>query len=203
MVNKSVFWIFLAFFFWADWLLNERLPEKLYAEELCDIPLETAVLTPPPIIMFVLDNSSSMNVEFATLESQGLFNNAYYLFPDSTYLPAVDHYFGSGKDLKPEERFAWRSQWAEYNFIYYSPKRNYDPWPSTNQYTFLPADLHYPLSDPTISETGAVKMSLAATFFTISSNTGRFDVPNAHYFTFMDANGNGTREENEMIFLVC
>ena len=92
-----------------------------------DVPANAAVKPAPPLIMFLLDDSGSMDWEFMTSEDDQRFNGDGYVFPcnviektyaDSTY-PA----------LTTAERRLWKSQWSGYNRIYFNPTVTYTPWP--------------------------------------------------------------------------
>ena len=174
-----------------------------HAVDISDVPLESALITPPPILMFVLDNSASMNLEFMTDAPQGLLNGACYLFPDSAYQPAPDHLLGRNHALTVEDRRLWQSQWAGYNRLYYSPQWHYAPWPSTPTNFFAPADMQQPASDPLHQGPGGVHMRLALPFFSmLVGGVTTVTVPNAHYFTYYDADGNGRLDPDESIYLV-
>ena len=88
-----------------------------------DIPLDTTLQAAPANIMFILDDSGSMNWEFMTLESQGTFDGEYYLFDGHSTWSTL----GSGGG---DARAKWQSQWHEYNKIYYNPATTYVPWPT-------------------------------------------------------------------------
>lgn len=92
-----------------------------------DVPANAAVKPAPPLIMFLLDDSGSMDWEFMTSEDNQRFNGDGYVFPcnviqktysDSDY-PA----------LSLAERRLWKSQWFGYNRIYFNPSVTYTPWP--------------------------------------------------------------------------
>ena len=174
------------------------------ALDISDVPLESALVTPPPILMFVLDNSASMNLEFMTDAPQGLFKGAYYLFPDSAYQPAPDHLLGNNHALSAADRRSWRSQWAGDNRLYYSPQWHYEPWPSTPATIFPQADMQQPASDPVHQGHGDVRMHLALPFFSVQvGGVASVTVPNAHYFTCYDADGNGRLDPDDTIYLVA
>ncbi|MCI5160557.1 MAG: hypothetical protein D3917_00735, partial [Candidatus Electrothrix sp. AX5] len=84
--------------------------------------METRVTSPPPNIMFVLDNSGSMDWSFMTPETDGKFNKAEYLWSMSDNV--------SGNISKEEE---WQARWAGYNRLYYNPSTSYEPWPRWNK----------------------------------------------------------------------
>lgn len=91
------------------------------ADFLSDEPMETKVQTAPPNVVFVLDNSGSMDWEFIA-EDDGLFHNDYYL-----YSPGDNAY--TGEVLDGGRKLEWLSQWSEYNKIFYNPHSSYEPWP--------------------------------------------------------------------------
>jgi hypothetical protein len=91
--------------------------------DISDSPMETKVQSAPPLIMFVIDDSGSMDWEVMTSEDEGLFSNQYYVFPQTdpnSYL---------GKILSGTDRLKWKSQWSGYNKIFYNPHSTYRPWP--------------------------------------------------------------------------
>ncbi len=177
-------------------------PTVVYAIDISDMPLETAIVAAPPIVMIVYDNSGSMDMEFMTDEFQGLFKGAYYLFPDSAYKPRPDHEYGFGHALSALDRRRWRSQWAGYNHIYYSPNGHYHPWPATKRHVFHDADLNHPLSDPGQDSGPGPSVQMAANFFSIRSGAEDINVLNAHYFTHHDTDGNGVWNAGETVYLV-
>jgi type IV pilus assembly protein PilY1 len=174
-----------------------------HALDISDTPLETALVTPPPILMFVLDNSTSMNLEFMTDAPQGLFNADCYLFPDAGYQPSPDHLLGPGHALSVADRRLWRSQWAGYNRLYYSPQWHYAPWPSTQRNIFAAADPQRPASDPVRHGHHDARMHLASPFFSVQIDSALVTISNAHYFTYYDADGNGRLDTDEQIYLVA
>ncbi|MBF0450178.1 MAG: hypothetical protein HQK75_05710 [Candidatus Magnetomorum sp.] len=95
-----------------------------------DIPLETLASPAPPLIMFVLDDSGSMDQDIMTEEEAGDFHvdsgNSYwyvYYAPDNT----MSHIQENAPQW--EDKLYYRSQWYEYNKVFYKPSLTYDPWP--------------------------------------------------------------------------
>lgn len=103
--------------------------------DLNDIPLDTLQQEAPGIVMFVIDDSGSMDWEFICQGStDGKFNgNIEYLFADPG-----DMVYGSGSsngtilETYNNGQYAnyWKSQWAGHNRLYYDPSQTYDPWPT-------------------------------------------------------------------------
>lgn len=111
-----------------------------------DIPLDAWYRSAPANVMFVLDDSGSMDWEFMTTAGDGLFDNYYrYVFDD----PGDNLY---GRVLPNDRRMKWKSQWAGYNKLYYDPAVTYDPWPNhvagDAAPTLAPADPDTPRSHP-------------------------------------------------------
>lgn len=92
------------------WLLV--LPCQAVAVDLSNDPMESKIKSPPPNVMFLLDNSGSMDWEYMTPEQDGQFNGESYLF--------------SG--LSGTQKIMWKSRWSGYNAIYYNTHSTYLPW---------------------------------------------------------------------------
>ncbi len=90
---------------------------------IADVPLDTRIRPQPAVIMFVLDDSGSMDWEFMTEESNGVFGDNYYLFDTSDNVYSYNSYGIISGDEKRE----WKSQWADYNKMYYNPDVTYNP----------------------------------------------------------------------------
>ena len=119
-----------------------------HAIDISDNPMETQVQSAAANIMFVLDNSGSMDWEFMTSSTDGKFEgNIEYLFddPGDNNYPAWD---GNGTILTGANRGKWKSQWSGYNKVFYDPSMVYLPWPQTSSYAFIDADISTPMSNP-------------------------------------------------------
>jgi len=106
--------------------------------DISNIPLDTQVKAAPANIMFVLDDSGSMDWEFITDDADGLFEGYYYYPFDN---PGDNKY--SGGILPRSKRGKWQSQASGYNKMYYDPTVTYDPWPNMSN-----ADTVAPRSNP-------------------------------------------------------
>ncbi len=187
------------FLFLAIWLMTS----PAAAVDISDIPLDSQIAAPPPLLMFVWDDSDSMDREFMTDEPNGLFNHRYYLFPDAAYTPAPDHNDGLHRDLGAAQRFMWRSQWQGYNHLYFNPSRDYAPWPDTAHIRFSQADPDRPFSDPLHTAATDARLRLSAEFFSVRIGSQTISIPNAHYFTIADDNGNQRQDAGERVYLVA
>ena len=95
---------------------NDSCGSEVTCVEISDDPLNTAIDPAAPTIMFVLDDSGSMDWEFlCDGTNQGKFDDGNsYLFISA---------------FTEAERKQWKSQWSEYNHMYYDPTVTYTPWP--------------------------------------------------------------------------
>jgi hypothetical protein len=97
--------------------------------EPAEVPLESQVEAAAPMIMFVYDDSGSMNWEFITDEDGGTFRGNYAVFPSSQDGYSNDNLYGNYYDLEGLERHLWQSRWNGYNRLYFNPSVDYKPWP--------------------------------------------------------------------------
>ena len=99
--------------------------------DLADIPLDALEQAAPGLIMFVLDDSGSMDWSTMTPptsgESSGTFDGMEYVFHN----PGDDVY-GTREHIEDFDthRMMWMSQWSGYNGMYYNPGTEYTPWPT-------------------------------------------------------------------------
>lgn len=137
-----------------------------------NFPLDIQTRPAPPNIMFVLDDSGSMDWEFMTTESDGIFSGNYYIFND----PGDNVY--DNRILDSGERAMWKSQWSNYNKLYYDPSVDYEVWPE-----ITPDDLSSSLHVRSHPGNTTHTLNLSSTFTTIDSVT----IPNAHYYVEVDS----------------
>ncbi len=150
--------------------------------DISDAPMEVLRDTAPPILIFLLDNSGSMNCELMTDEPYGLYQGKCLLFHASDDAAPNGSTDDSGLALTHQHRLAWKTQWAGYNRIYYSPHRAYAPWPATQKFPYTDADMQRPISDPARGAGSPDRTSLAGTFFVLTGGASEIRVLNAHYF---------------------
>jgi type IV pilus assembly protein PilY1 len=94
--------------------------------DISSVPLSAIKRAAPPLIMFVLDDSGSMDWEFLTAEADGKFQEYEYVFDD----PGDNVFAGTEYILSGIERMQWKSQWSGCNRLYYDPTVTYGPWPT-------------------------------------------------------------------------
>jgi len=133
------------------------LPAGSVCLDIAEYPLDAEFVSAPPNIMFLLDDSGSMDFQTMTTEGQdGSFQGYEYIMDDT----GDNTYSGPDRMMPTRMRALWKSQWKEKNTIYYNPSVTYDPWP-----TMSDADLDYPKSNPIASNT----YSLDDTYLTLYS----------------------------------
>ena len=166
-------------------------PHAAAGIDLSDTPMFTRILPPPANIMFLLDDSGSMNFEIlVTGQFDGSFPNPNktasdlaidphgfcYLFDDvgdNVYKSSSqpDWYAGI------EGRQLWQTQFYQTNAMFYNPNMNYTPWPSYGSVTFTNADEDTPRSHPV---NGSYTLNLGETSYTV----GTVNVPHSRYVVF-------------------
>jgi len=170
----KIFMVFMGIF-----LVAIVLPSYVQSIDISDEPLEVKILSAPPNIMFVLDNSGSMDWEFMTDDADGKFEgDIEYLFNDpgdNNYKPPDSN----GTILSEADRGKWKSQWAGLNKIFYNPAVDYHPWPTKPN-----ASTNTPLSNP---NNATPTFDLTAQYVLI----GTISIKNAHYYVWDDADDDG------------
>ncbi len=131
--------------------------------DISDIPMETKVQAAPANVIFVLDNSGSMDWEFMTNEGDGLYGSKYYLYPDSAFINGQDRAYSSSNILDSTRQREWKSQWAGYNKIFFDPNALYAPWPKKTD-----ADMSQPWSNPNNIGGTSSKFNMAGEYFSIT-----------------------------------
>jgi len=174
----------------CDGLSNTTTPVDPDCQDLAlaDVPLETQLQAAPANIMFVLDNSGSMDWEFSTTEPNGLFEWEYYIFDD----PGDNAYWGQILDTTQRQKY--RSQWSGYNRMYYNPTVEYITWPLGDGTRFADADPDFPRSNP---ESAVHTLDMSDNFVAMAG----VNIINAHYFTWNDTNSD-TIVDNGEIYLI-
>ena len=147
----------------------------LEAFNITDFPLDIQTRPAPPNIMFVLDDSGSMDWEYMTPEVGGQFNNGYYVYAPADYVGgSADNAYNETNNSKA----MWQSQWSGYNKMFYSPTVDYTHWPTLTDAAVPPTATR---SHPYASNTRFAKtMLLSGTFTTINSVA----IPRAHYYVY-------------------
>jgi len=149
--------VFLSIMLLADNVL------AVCAVDISDTPMETKIKSAPANIMFVIDNSGSMDWEFMTTENDGLYQGKYYIYPDAAYINSNDRVYGTGHDLGGKN-IQWKSQWSGYNRIFYNPNAFYSPWPTMSN-----ADTSHPWSNPNNNSAGDSQFNMNGEFYSVGA----------------------------------
>lgn len=171
----------------------------LFALDISQAPIEQMVQKAPPIVMFVLDDSGSMDFEFMTPQGEGKFNGEYYLFPYNGYSTnhADNSYQSTAYYLPSGDSRQWMSRFYKYNTIYYNPAVKYEPWVN-----YRNANISNPKSHPLKSYTyNLYSTSNSLTIDVEGTNTDAI-ITQAHYYTFNDSNKNKKIDSGEALYLV-
>jgi len=140
--------------------------------DIADSPLETRISGASPNIMFVIDDSESMDWEFLTDDDDGMWwldnKSNVYLFDTEDNISLGYQLGGTGSQEDLEDRKRWKSQCFLYNKVYYNPESEYEPWEN-----MLDADPNTPLVHP--KNTGAYTnptFDLDAVYFSMGAADG-------------------------------
>ena len=121
-----------------------------------DVPLDAKLRPKPASIMFVLDDSGSMDWEFITSEGDGKYSGRYYVYSYPSAARAYGDY--SLQDDGGDDE--WPSQCSEYNKMFYNPTVEYKPWP-----TFTGSNPSSQLPAPSGSQAGSADGQAHANIF--------------------------------------
>jgi type IV pilus assembly protein PilY1 len=165
------------------------------AIDIADEPMMAVIKPAPANIMLLLDDSSSMTFEVLTTDYyEGRFPNPEedekdgygYVFDDDDHHAAEDaiRYMGSAG------RKFWKSQFHEYNVIYYNPQVTYTPWPGYGGRSFPSADQEFPKRHPLKKIAGAIDLdgeSFSVNLEIDALPDDILQVKHAHYFQKTDS----------------
>ena len=142
-------------------LLYFEPPVAAQCVDISDTPMDTKIQSAPSNIMFVLDDSGSMDWEYMVEgAADGKFQgNIEYVFDD----PGDNVYKSEDNStiLSGSERGKWKAQWSGHNRLYFNPKSHYQPWPGMSN-----ADTSNPRSNPNNS---SPTFDLTAEYFSIQT----------------------------------
>jgi type IV pilus assembly protein PilY1 len=101
--------------------------------DISDVPLESMEQAAPGMIMFVIDDSGSMDFSMmcppSANETDGVFDENYYIFHNAGDNAYSGAYYSQALQDNPSDLMMWKSQWSGYNGMYYDPTSKYTPWP--------------------------------------------------------------------------
>jgi type IV pilus assembly protein PilY1 len=182
----------------AHFVQTEPPPPLDECVDIADVPLDAQFVSAPPNIMLLMDDSGSMSFEILVPDyPQGKYmDSGYYvfdnpggsLFGEFDFCPGCHVYDYDGQYIlkRGGTRLHWKTQWSDYNKVYYDPNLDYQPWPSTTG-TLGAADpdqpLAHPLYDPATSSDG-YRFDLSGSFDTIGITAGEVIADNQNDAVF-------------------
>ena len=100
--------------------------------DISDNPLDSIFQAAPANIIFLLDDSGSMDFEVMTPETDTEFYIPGQLVTNKRYVfdNPGDNTYHLNYHIMGTARQHWKSQWAGYNKMYYDPLATYNPWPN-------------------------------------------------------------------------
>lgn len=157
-----------------------------------------------PNILFMLDDSGSMDWGLMTEEDSGIMilGCAYYYpqpAPDNDYfwvVPTEEELANQG--VAAPYGGAWRAWNRDYNRLYYDPRISYTPWPGENSTGALyqNANPAAALYDPYVPASGSIDLTATTSYQTdyCAGGLGTFTVNDyyaARYYEWSDTDNNG------------
>ena len=134
--------------------------------EIDDMPLDIQIDSSPPNLLFMIDDSGSMDWEFSTTYLDGKLHEDNSNNPDEiSYLyDSPENFYSGGSNGEVLEiggegdRGQWRATWRGFNKLYYGPKTDYKPWVAADGVgtndppdgRMPPADMDNPKFHPTV-----------------------------------------------------
>ncbi|MBU4133586.1 MAG: PQQ-binding-like beta-propeller repeat protein [Proteobacteria bacterium] len=147
--------------------------------DIADTPLSSQIQAAPANVMFILDDSGSMDWEMMTNESDGIFNvgssDYAYVFNMADNKASSTGTVALSGDYKQY----WKSQFYIYNKMYYNPSSEYVPWPNKTNASPTSARSNPQSSSNTLDMTSQYALD------------GSLSIKNAHYYVWYDADGDG------------
>ncbi|WP_024334943.1 PilC/PilY family type IV pilus protein [Desulfotignum balticum] len=147
--------------------------------DIADTPLSCQIQAAPANVMFILDDSGSMDWEIMTNESDGLFNIGSYEFAYVFNMGDNEEYSTGTDELSGDYKRYWKSQFHGYNKMYYNPTTVYKPWPNK------------PDASPTAARSNPQNSGNTLNLTSQYTSDGSLSIKNAHYYVWVDADGDG------------
>ena len=186
-MKRNIYMIGTILLFLLVFLSNIALALETMPNE----PLITTIHHAPANIHFVMDDSGSMDWEFMTTDSDGLYYASgwrYYVYYENSYgyYDNVDNNYSS-YHVAPKDH--WKPRYHGYNRLFYNPAVTYTPWKGKD----INGD-DYGDIDPTSAPSDPYRPTSYTRNLTIGEN--------ASWWVWYDANGNGDKDPNEMYKVV-
>jgi len=142
-------------------------PSASDCKEISDVPLAVGIRGAPANIMFLLDDSGSMEAEIMLPGSQ----DSNYLVDGLWYRNVFDDPGDTIYDdeilIRGSTRLHWKTQWYGFNKTYYNPAITYEPWSTADGGQFPQANPNTPRSHPVKNSTPGT-LSMSGSYDTVS-----------------------------------
>ena len=168
------------------------------AIEIPNTPLSVIVETPPPIIMFLIDDSTSMNDSILAVPENNALSGYHYVFkdPENHVLSSLTH---PHVIIPPENSQSWQARCCVTNRMYYDPGKKYDPWPHWQSLLSHANDIKQANPDcPKYHPMKSACQNLDDSYLV----TDNFTLSFSHYFVFHDKNANDQLDDDETLILI-
>ena len=167
------------------------------AIEIPNTPLSVMVQSPPPVIMFLIDDSTSMNDSILAAPDNNVLSGHHYVFNDPE-----NHVLSSLTNLHtvipPEKPQSWQARCCITNHMYYDPRKTYDPWPHWQSILQnMPDKKHANPDCPLYHPMKPGCQNLDDSYIA----TDDFKLSFSHFFMFEDDNSNEKLDTEEQLIL--
>jgi len=161
--------------------------------EIPDTPLSVLIQSPPPVLMLLIDDSTSMNASIMADSEHTILSSHYYVFDDPKN-HVLTSLTTSQAVIPPDKPESWQARCYQHNHMYYHPQKKYLPWPHWRSVLDEPgsmdADINCPRYHP-----------MKSACFDLNEIYGD-NISNAHFFWIDDINENNIRDTNEKLLLI-
>jgi outer membrane protein assembly factor BamB len=168
------------------------------ALDIPDTPLPVMVQSPPPVIMLLIDDSTSMNDSILAESDNAFLSGYHYVFndPDNHVLSSLTN---TRTVISPQAHQSWQARCCMTNRMYYDPRKIYHPWPHWEVFFQNTSDAKDADPDcPAYYPMNASCQNLNDAYFTKDS----FKLSFSHYFMFEDNNTNEQLDAEEQLILI-
>ena len=151
-------------------------------------PLVTTIKHAPANIHFLIDDSGSMDWEFMTSESNGLYSGKYYVYYEDGS-GNYDNVDNNNSEIFVAGKNHWKPRYPGYNKLFYNPAVDYEPWKGkdANGNEFSNVNPESAPSDPYHPDQYPRNLTIRE---------------NASWWVWFDANSNKEFDANEMYKVV-
>ena len=163
-----------------------------------NIPLEVLVKSPPPVIMLLIDDSTSMNASILANSENNSISPYFYVFNDPEN-HIITSLISEHTVIPPEKSDSWQARCVSFNQMYYDPHQHYKSWPYWNEIAGLSSDnTNAHMNCPRFHPLKSACLNLDEPYFENESIV----LSHAHFFSFDDLNHNDRLDTEETLYLI-